>query len=160
MRMLSKYGLILAVGLLGSSAVAAQLPGDDHESITVPGARPDLPDLTGDLDPSKAHFDGLTGQTIARDILPEDRSSAFQELANSLTGPLGKTYEWHGPHDDGVFIPTREYDEAGLLCRDFWEQTDHRASEGYDPLDRFQFDDRSPIIPGSACRESDGWHFR
>jgi len=160
MKMLTKYGLILALGLTGNSVLAAQLPGD-HESVTVPGTRSGPEDLKADLDPTKSHFDGLTGEMIARDILPEDRGSAFQELSHSLSGPLGKTYEWHGVHDDGVFIPTREYDDAGLLCRDFWEQTDHRSgSEGYDPMARFNFDDRTMVIPGSACRESDGWHFR
>lgn len=163
MRTAMKCGLILALGLLGSSAWAQSLPDEDHETVTVPGERPSVPELKADLDPTKDQYNGMTGRMITQDIRPEDRSMAFQELAKSLSGPLDENYAWHGAVDDGVFIPTREYEEDGLLCRDFWQQTDHRGTEGHDPKntrDRFSFAGPSPVMPGTACRESDGWHFR
>lgn len=164
MRIPIKCGLILALGLLGTSALAAedQSPSN-RETITAPGERPVVPELKADLDPTKDHYNGMTGRTITRDIRPEDRTVAFQELARSLSGPLDENYSWSGAVDDGVFIPTREYEEAGLLCRDFWQQTDHRGTEGYDPRDTregYSFHGRSPVMPGTACREHDGWHFR
>jgi surface antigen len=162
MRTAVKCGLILALGLLGRSAWA-QAPGDAPETITVPGERPALPELNADLDPIKDQYSGMTGRNIQRDIRPEDRTVAFQELARSLSGPLDQTHNWHGAYDDGTFTPTREYEEAGLLCRDFWEQTDHHGTEGYDTRDTrqsFSFAGPSPVRPGTACREHDGWHFR
>ncbi len=162
MQTVTKCGLILALGLLGSSALAAEVPAA-NESVTVPGERPVLPELKEDLDPTKDNYSGATGRTIARDIRPEDRTVAFQELARSLSGPLDENYSWHGAYDEGVFTPTREYVKAGLLCRDFWQQTDHRGSEGYNTRDTregFNLSGPSPVTPGSACRESDGWHFR
>lgn len=162
MRTVTKCGLILALGLLGSSALAQEMP-NANESVTVPGERPALPELKADLDPTKDQYNSMTGRNIVRDIRPEDRTAAFLELSRSLSGPLDQNYNWNGAYDDGVFIPTREYEEAGLLCRDFWQQTDHRGSEGYDTRDgrnRFNFQGPSPVTPGTACRESDGWHFR
>jgi hypothetical protein len=122
--------------------------------------------MTADLDPAKDHFEGLTGEKIARDIDPPDRISAFQQFARGLSGPLNQSYDWHGLHDDGRFRPTREFTEAGLLCRDFVEETDHHDVEIFPPPAGTQagsdggMDFKVPVVLGTACREADGWHFR
>ncbi|HWB97774.1 MAG TPA: hypothetical protein VG672_13765 [Bryobacteraceae bacterium] len=130
-----------------------------RESIRVPGAGPAM---TADLDPAKDHFGGLTGEKIARDIDPLDRYSAFAQFARGLSGPLNEDYDWHGLRDDGHFRPTREFFEAGLLCRDFVEETDHRGVEVFPPRLNMDLDmgRRDAILLGTACRERDGWHFR
>jgi hypothetical protein len=150
--------LVLALDLLAGSAVAAVQPGDSRESVTVTGKQTDLDALKADLDPTRDHFDGLTGEKISRDIDPLDRYSAFQEFARGLSGPLGEAYDWHGLRDDGFFRPTREFYEAGLLCRDFTEETNHHSVENPKPLSGI--DSRPPMVLGTACRERDGWHFR
>ena len=147
--------LVLSLMLPASTAFAAVVPQDRSETVTVTG---DRAALTADLDPTNDHFDGLTGDKIAHDIDPLDRYDAFRQFAKGLTGPLGETYDWHGLRDDGTFRPTREYTEAGLLCRDFTEETNHRDVESSVP--QAGMDDREPIILGTACHERDGWHFR
>jgi hypothetical protein len=147
--------LLLALNLSAASAFAAQ---DTRESVTVTGRQTGPDALTADLDPARDHFDGLTGEKIARDIDPLDRYSAFQEFALGLSGPLNESYDWYGLRDDGRFRPTREFYEAGLLCRDFTEETDHRAVETVPP--EATMDARPPIVLGTACHERDGWHFR
>jgi hypothetical protein len=54
--------------------------------------------------------------------------------------------------------PAIQFYDAGLLCRDFTEETDHRDVE--DPEARTSIDVRPPIVFGTACHEPDGWHFR
>jgi surface antigen len=159
----STCSLVLALNLLlGGSALAAVAPPDSRESVTVTGKRTDLDAMKADLDPTRDHFGGLTGEKIARDIDPLDRYSAFHEFARGLAGPLGESYDWYGLRDNGRFRPTREFYEAGLLCRDFVEETDHRGEEdgpgNAEQQSRIQF--REPILMGTACRENDGWHFR
>jgi hypothetical protein len=154
MRILAKNCFIVALALLAAPAFAAV---DSREIVTVTGTRV-LDALKADLDPTKNHYDGITGERIARDIAPLDRYSAFQEFARGLSGPLGRDYYWYGLHDDGHFSPTREFYEAGLLCRDFTEETDHRDVEVFPPS--LDMDRREPIIMGTACHEPDGWHFR
>ena len=112
-RFLKSTGLAFALVLLGSSAFAAVTP---NESVTVQGAQGGL---TADLDPAKDHPDGFTAEQIDRDINPADRYSAFQEFSKGLVGPLNDFYDWQGVYESGSFIPTHEFREAGLLCRDF-----------------------------------------
>jgi hypothetical protein len=150
-------GLVLAASLLGSSAFAAM---DNRETITVTGKQAVLDAMTADLDPSKDHYSGFTGEQIARDIDPVDRTSAFREFAIGLSGPLDRFYDWRGLREDGVFVPTREFYDAGLLCRDFSEETDHQPPEDRSQQNSIAVDIRPPIVFGTACHESDGWHFR
>ena len=148
--------LVLTLGFLcGPGFAAAETPS---ETVTVTGNRPLLDLMKGDLDPTKEHFDGLTGEKISRDIDPLDRYDAFLVFARGLSGPLGEAYNWHGLRDDGLFRPTREFFEAGLLCRDFVEETNHHGVESLEP--NKNIDRRQPIILGTACHERDGWHFR
>lgn len=149
--------LVLALSLLGGTGFTA-LAQDNRESVTVTAQRPNLDTMKADLDPTRDHFDGLTGDKISRDIDRLDRYDAFRVFALSLTGPLGESYDWHGLRDDGRFRPTREFTEAGLLCRDFTEETNHHGLETSVPTNGT--DTRSPIVLGTACREPDGWHFR
>jgi hypothetical protein len=116
--------------------------------------------LTADLDPARDHADSLTAEQIDRDIAPADRYSAFQEFSKGLSGPLNDFYDWQGVYDSGMFIPTHEFTEAGYVCRDFSEKTRHSGTEGYDPMSRYNFDDRPMVVFGTACHERDGWHFR
>jgi hypothetical protein len=157
-KVLKSSSLVLALTLLGGSSFAAVVP-DSSETVTVTGQQPGIELQKGDLDPMKDHFDGLTGEKISRDIDRLDRTDAFREFARGLTGPLGQTYDWHGLRDDGQFRPTREFYEAGLLCRDFTEETNHHGLESPVPQNTAT-DVRQPIILGTACRERDGWHFR
>jgi hypothetical protein len=145
---------VVALALVGGSASAAI--SQDREQVTVQGAQGAL---TADLDPGKDRPDGLTGDQIARDIDPADRYAAFQELNKTLSGPLEEFYDWQGVHERGFFIPTREFDEAGLRCRDFTEQTEHQGSEGLDPM-HDPFNEPPSVVFGTACHERDGWHFR
>lgn len=146
-----------AFAVIGVSAWAAV--SNSVETVTVTPEAP--PALTADLDPMQSHHDSFTGQQIDRDIEQADRHDAFQALARSLVGPLNNFYEWHGFYDQGQFIPTRQFTDAGLLCRDFSEHTQHHLSEGYDPQHpEREFDDRPSVVFGTACREQDGWHFR
>ncbi|HVZ27204.1 MAG TPA: hypothetical protein VG798_00975 [Rhizomicrobium sp.] len=147
--------LLMALSLLGGAAFAAD---DSRETVTVTGQSPVIGAMTADLDPTRTHFGGLTGEKISRDIDPLDRYSAFREFARGLSGPLGEWYNWHGLRDDGHFRPTREFYEAGLLCRDFTEETVHRQVEVFPP--QAAMDVRPPLVLGTACREEDGWHFR
>jgi hypothetical protein len=149
-----RTGLVLALALLSGSAFAVVAP---TETVTVQGMREGL---TADLDPTKDHPDGFTAEQIDRDINPADRYSAFREFSKGLTGPLNDFYDWQGVYESGSFIPTHEFRESGLLCRDFTEQTRHQGSEGYDPMSLYNFDDRPLVVFGTACRERDGWHFR
>src|SRR5262249_13811317 len=111
------------------------------------------------LDPTRDHLDGFTGEQISRDIDRDDRYSAFQVFNKGLSGPLNDFYDWQGLHERGFFIPTREFDEAGLLFRDSPEKTEHQGSEGLDPMHN-PFEDRPDVVFGTACHERDGWHFR
>ena len=128
------------------------------EAVTVTGTQASTDPLKADLDPLKDHPDSVTGERIASDIKPVDRYDAYRAFAKGLSGPLEETYDWHGVKDDGQFIPTRQFDEAGLLCRDFTEETSHHGTEGYDP--KVDIEPRSTMVFGTACREGDGWHFR
>lgn len=147
--------LAAALAVAGASAWADEAQ-KDVESVTVTA---DPLALTGDLDPLKRDYFGFTAQQIARDIDPLDRYDAFRAFAAGLAGPLNTFYDWHGFHADGLFIPTHEFVDAGLACRDFVEHTHHHETEGYDPQ-HARPDDRPPVIFGTACREKDGWHFR
>ena len=144
--------LSLSVSVLAGAAFAAV----DQESVTVTANG--IAALTADLDPLKDFPDGVTGERIARDINKVDRYDAYRAFARGLSGPLEETYDWHGLRDDGQFIPTRQFDEAGLLCRDFTEETAHHGTEGFDP--KIGIEPRSTTVFGTACRERDGWHFR
>jgi len=150
-------GLVLMLSLLNSSVCAA-VETHETETVTITGQRPDFDFLKGDLDPTAEHFEGLTGEKISRDIDPLDRYDAFMAFARGLTGPVGDVYDWHGLRDDGFFRPTREFFQAGLLCRDFVEETNHHGVESLAP--NKNTDSRPPIVLGTACRERDGWHFR
>ena len=147
--------LATALAVVGVSAWAAV--SRPVETVTVTA---DPLALTADLDPAKQNFDSWTGKQIARDIDPVDRYFAFQAFARGLSGPLNDFYDWHGLRDDGHFIPSRQFDEAGLVCRDFSEHTQHHGTEGYDPNSQRASEDRSGVVFGTACRERDGWHFR
>jgi surface antigen len=156
MRIITKCcSLVLVLELLSNSGFAA---GADPETVTVTGRQPDRDTMAGDLDPTNTHFHGLTGEQISRDIDPLDRESAFREFARGLSGPLGESYDWHGLRDDGRFRATREFREAGLLCRDFTEETSHRSVEALMP--ETTSDGGNTIVMGTACREPDGWYFR
>ncbi len=158
MRAITKNcGPVLALAFLCGSAFAAVQ--DSRESVTVMARQADADMMKADLDPARQHFDGLTGEAISRDIEPLDRYSAFRVFAKGLDGPLMESYDWYGLRDDGNFRPTREFFTAGLLCRDFTEETDHHdAEESQVPPARFDF--RRPVVMGTACHERDGWHFR
>ena len=147
--------LVLALGLLGNSGFTAAA---DPETVTVTGKQADQDLMRGDLDPTSSHFHGLTGEQISRDIDPLDRESAFREFARGLAGPLGESYDWHGLRDDGRFRTTREFHEAGLLCRDFTAETAHRGIGAPRPEENRP--GSSSIVMGTACREPDGWYFR
>jgi hypothetical protein len=148
--------LAAAFAIIGVSAWAAV--EKSVETVIVTGEQPAL---TADLDPLKQHFDSWTGEQIARDIEPIDRRDAFMAFARGLTGPLNDFYDWQGLRDNGQFIPSRQFNEAGLVCRDFSEHTRHHGSEGYDPQSpQLAVDTRPPVVFGTACREKDGWHFR
>lgn len=140
--------LVLVLELLSNPGLAA-----DPESVTVTGTA-DKDMLRGDLDPTRTQFRGLTGEQISRAIDPLDRESAFREFARGLSGPLGESYDWHGLRDDGRFRATREFREAGLLCRDFTAETSRRGAYAPKP------EPVSAIVMGTACREPDGWYFR
>ena len=80
--------LVLALTVPGSPAVAQ----DSRESVTITG-QTDIDSMTADLDPAQDHFEGLTGDKIARDIDPVDHISAFREFARGLSGALGEDYD-------------------------------------------------------------------
>jgi surface antigen len=150
------FYLVSVFAVFGVSAWAAISRPDETVVVTA-----DPLALTADLDPAKRSFDSWTGQQIARDIDPSDRYFAFQAFARGLSGPLNQFYDWHGLRDDGFFIPARQFNEAGLLCRDFSERTEHHGGEGYDPQNpQIAADDRPPVVFGTACHQPDGWHFR
>jgi surface antigen len=156
-------GVILTLGFLVCSSLAPATAQDNRETVTVTGTGVQPDALTADLDPTKEHITGLTGDKISHVIDPLDRQSAFMAFAKGLNGPLMTDYDWQGLRDDGHFRPTREYQEAGLSCRDFTIETDHhRMATGQtnDALGPSQIDVRAPVIIGTACREGDGWHFR
>ena len=148
--------LVAAFAFAGVSALAAVAPPAQTVSVTA-----DPLTLTADLDPNNRSFDSWTGKQIARDIDPADRYFAFQAFALGLSGPLNDFYDWHGMREDGYFVPARQFNEAGVLCRDFSESTEHHGSEGFDPQNpQLAVDDRPVVVFGTACREPDGWHFR
>jgi surface antigen len=161
---IKSYCVILTMSFLVGSSLAPAMAQDNRETVTVTGTGVHPDALTADLDPTKEHFNGLTGDKISRGIDPLDRQSAFTAFAKGLTGPLMTEYDWQGLHDDGHFRPTREYQEAGLLCRDFTVETDHHRMETLgqpnNTLGPSQIDTRAPVVMGTACREGDGWHFR
>jgi surface antigen len=92
---------------------------------------------------------GIAGNAIAGDIECQDRPYAFRAYSEGFQGPIGQHYEWYNDQrtSHGSFMPTREYRDRGLICRDFQEERDVRGRH----LNRL----------GTACRENDGnWHFR
>lgn len=89
---------------------------------------------------------GMLGNTITHDMPCEDHPYAFRVYAEGLDGDLGRRYEWHHGDDYGYFIPEREFQRDGYLCRSFSETT-YRGGRSFN---------RS----GTACRMRDGhWHF-
>ena len=91
---------------------------------------------------------GLLGNALTRDMPCEDHSPAFSVYAQGLDGPIGGRYEWRNRDngDYGYFIPQREYQRDGYVCRSFTTTT-YRGGRTFS---------RS----GSACRMRDGnWRF-
>ena len=90
---------------------------------------------------------GLLGNALSRDIDCEDQRYAYDSYALSLNGDIGRDYDWDHGSNHGTFTSTREYQDAGLLCRDFRAVT-YRNGERFERQ-------------GTACREADGnWRTR
>ena len=66
---------------------------------------------------------GMAGNAIAGDIECRDRPYAFRAYSEGFEGPVGRRYEWYNDRrsSHGSFMPTREYRDRGLICRDFQE---------------------------------------
>ncbi|MGC9954373.1 MAG: hypothetical protein ABSD21_08870 [Rhizomicrobium sp.] len=89
---------------------------------------------------------GMLGNTITHDMPCEDHPYAFRVYAEGLDGDLGRRYEWRHGDDYGYFVPEREFNRGGYICRSFSETT-YRGGQSYSHS-------------GTACRMRDGhWHF-
>jgi len=89
---------------------------------------------------------GLLGNTVSKDIDCDDQPYAFRVYSTGLNGDIGRRYEWNHGQARGYFIPTREFNREGRVCRDFTETT-YR-------------DNRELTHTGTACRAQDGnWRF-
>lgn len=114
----------LAGGLLGSAA------GNGDGGAVVGGA------ILG----------GLLGNAVAHDMPCEDHPYAFRAYARGLDGDLGRRYHWRHGDDYGYFVPEREFDRDGEVCRSWSETTYARG--------------RTFRRSGTACRRPDGrWRF-
>jgi surface antigen len=89
---------------------------------------------------------GMLGNAITRDMPCEDHPYAMRVYAEGLDGDIGERYEWHHGDDYGYFVPERQFDRDGYVCRSFSETT---YAHG-----------RTYTRSGTACRHRDGqWHF-
>ena len=89
---------------------------------------------------------GLLGNTISKDISCDDQPYAFRTYSTGLNGDIGRRYDWSHGQSRGTFMPTREYQRGGVVCRDFTETT-YR-------------DGREQTRTGTSCRAQDGnWRF-
>jgi len=89
---------------------------------------------------------GLLGNAMTRDMPCEDHSSAMTVYAQGLDGDIGHRYNWRRGDDYGYFVPDREFQRGGLVCRSFTTTTFARG--------------HSFTRSGSACRMRDGnWRF-
>jgi surface antigen len=114
----------LAGGLIGSAA------SHGHGGAVVGGA------ILG----------GMLGNAVSRDMPCEDHQYAFRVYAQGLDGEIGHRYDWRHGDDYGYFVPEREFQRDGYVCRAFTETTYVHG----------QAFTRS----GTACRQRDGyWHF-
>jgi surface antigen len=132
LRMESNVRPVTAISMSAIIAAVVQASAADHRH----GERANLCPVRAAL-----------GVALTHDIVCGDQSDAADAFRASLNGEIGRFYPWyHGDHY-GTFLITREYRDAGIVCRDF-----HAVSyrEGY----RFSDD-------GTACRNGDGaWQTR
>lgn len=89
---------------------------------------------------------GLLGNAVTHDMPCEDHPYAFHAYSDGLNGDLGRRYRWRNGDDYGYFIPQREFDRDGYVCRT-WTETTYARGREY-------------TRTGTACRQRDGnWRF-
>ncbi len=89
---------------------------------------------------------GLFGNAVTRDMPCQDHPYAMRVYAQGLDGDIGQRYQWRHDNDYGYFVPERQFDRDGYVCRSFSTTTYARG--------------RSYTRSGTACRHRDGnWHF-